>query len=143
MTREEREAFLADVHVAIISIAREGAAPLAVPVWYSYTPGGMVTVATNRSSEKGQALLSAGRYSLCAQDEAPPYRYVSVEGKITTVDSTGSDRGEVRAMAHRYLGIEFGDAFMTATADNADDEAAFRMVPTRWMTFDMRKLVPS
>jgi nitroimidazol reductase NimA-like FMN-containing flavoprotein (pyridoxamine 5'-phosphate oxidase superfamily) len=35
MTRLEREAFLADVHVGMISIAEEGRAPLTVPIWYA------------------------------------------------------------------------------------------------------------
>ena len=40
MTKEEREAFLADLHVGVISIAEEGRGPLTVPIWYSYEPGG-------------------------------------------------------------------------------------------------------
>ena len=35
MTNEEREAFLADVHVAVISVAEDGHGPLVVPIWYS------------------------------------------------------------------------------------------------------------
>jgi nitroimidazol reductase NimA-like FMN-containing flavoprotein (pyridoxamine 5'-phosphate oxidase superfamily) len=33
MTRQERETFLADVHVGVISMADEGRGPLAVPIW--------------------------------------------------------------------------------------------------------------
>jgi hypothetical protein len=41
MTVEERQAFLAQVHVAVVAVAGEdGRAPLAVPVWYDYRPGG-------------------------------------------------------------------------------------------------------
>lgn len=36
MTKRERETFLADVHVGIISIAEQGRGPLTVPVWYAY-----------------------------------------------------------------------------------------------------------
>jgi hypothetical protein len=43
MTREEREQFLAGVHVGVLSVVSEGGGgPLAVPVWYSYQPGGPV-----------------------------------------------------------------------------------------------------
>src|SRR3989454_3855877 len=38
--RSEREAFLADTHVAVVSIADGERGPLAVPIWYAYTPGG-------------------------------------------------------------------------------------------------------
>ena len=76
MTRREREAFLAGVHVGIISIAEEGRGPLTVPIWYAYTPGGELRLITGRHSRKGRLLAQAGRFSLCAQTEAPPYRYV-------------------------------------------------------------------
>jgi len=38
MSRSEREAFLADVHVCVLAIERTGQAPLAVPIWYDYDP---------------------------------------------------------------------------------------------------------
>ena len=52
MTKEEREAFLADVHVGIISVAEDGHGPLTVPVWYSYEPGGEVRIITARASPR-------------------------------------------------------------------------------------------
>ena len=36
MTRQERERFLSDLHVGIISVPEEGRGPLTVPVWYAY-----------------------------------------------------------------------------------------------------------
>jgi hypothetical protein len=50
MTRQEREAFLADVHVGIISIPEPG--QLTVPVWYSYEPGGELRLVTGRTSSE-------------------------------------------------------------------------------------------
>ena len=44
MTKEEREAFLADVHVAVISVAEDGHGPLVVPISHSYQPGGEVRI---------------------------------------------------------------------------------------------------
>lgn len=80
MTKQEREKFLADLHVGIISIPEDGRGPLTVPVWYAYDPGGEVRVVTARASRKGRLLGRVRRFSLCAQTETPPYRYVSVEG---------------------------------------------------------------
>jgi len=78
MTREEREQFLGGVHVGVLSVASvDGRGPLAVPVWYSYQPGGTVNVITGGSTRKAAAILAAGRFSLCAQDERPPYKYVT------------------------------------------------------------------
>ena len=86
MTRAEREAFLADLHVGVISIAREGRGPLAIPIWYAYAPGGEIRIVTGGDSFKLSLLRRAGRFTLCAQDETPPYRYVSVEGPVVSID---------------------------------------------------------
>ena len=88
MTKEEREAFLADVHVGVVGVAEDGHGPLTVPVWYSYEPGGEIRIITARRSRKGKLLERAGRFSLCAQTETPPpYKYVSVEGPIVAIEA--------------------------------------------------------
>jgi len=103
MTKEEREAFLGDVHVGIISIADEERGPLTVPIWYFYEPGGEVRIITAMMSQKGKLLKRAGRFSLCAQSETPPYKYVSVEGPIVAIETADLERDR-RPLAHRYLG---------------------------------------
>src|ERR671918_3040389 len=108
MTKQEREAFLAEVHVGVISIPEPGRGPLTVPVWYSYELGGELRVVTARTSRKGQLLERAGRFSLCAQTETPPYKYVSVEGPIVAIEVADLER-DLRPLAHRYLGAEMGD----------------------------------
>ena len=83
MSKGEREAFLADLHVGLLSVADDGRGPLAVPIWYAYEPGGELRFVTGRDSRKGRLLARAGRVSLCVQTEALPYKYVSVEGPVT------------------------------------------------------------
>ena len=62
MTVEERQAFLAQVHVAVVAVAGEdGRAPLAVPVWYDYRPGEEVSLITERDSRKTTLIRRAGR----------------------------------------------------------------------------------
>ncbi len=140
MTRAEREKFLADLHVGIISIAEEGRGPLTVPIWYDYEPGGELWIVTDRSSRKGRLLEKATRFSLCAQTETPPYQYVSVEGPIVGMESSDLER-DTRPMAHRYLGAEFGDSYIAATAADrsAGGSMVVRMRPERWLTVDYAK----
>jgi nitroimidazol reductase NimA-like FMN-containing flavoprotein (pyridoxamine 5'-phosphate oxidase superfamily) len=137
MTKEEREAFLADVHVAVISVTEDGHGPLAVPIWYSYEPGGEVRILTGRKSRKGRLLERAGRFSLCVQTETPPYRYVSVEGPIVAVEAADIER-DLRPLAHRYLGPEVGDLYVEDTRDVVGGVLA-RMRPERWLTVDYAK----
>jgi hypothetical protein len=39
MTREEREAFLTEVHVGILAVDEPGRGPLAMPTWYLFENG--------------------------------------------------------------------------------------------------------
>ena len=135
MTRAEREEFLADVHVGVIGLAVADGRALALPIWYSYEPGGGVSVITDPSSVKGRAIEATGWFSLCAQDEAPPYKYVTVEGPVA---ADGAVDEETRtAMAHRYLGVEFGNLYLESTAD--EEGVLYRMTPERWYTVDYAK----
>jgi len=108
MSRAEREAFLAGVHVGVISVAEPGRGPLAVPIWYAYEPGGEILVVTDRDSRKGRLLAQARRFSLVAQTETAPYQYVSVEGPVVAIEPADLER-HLRPMARRYLGREMGD----------------------------------
>ena len=140
MTREEREAFLADVHVAVVAITEAGRAPLAVPVWYAYEPGGEIRFVTAPNSRKGRLLKEAGRASLCVQTEAAPYKYVSVEGPISL--GPADYERDVRAIAYRYLGREMGDVYLTVTKETRerDGEVLVRVRPQRWYTVDYAKM---
>jgi PPOX class probable F420-dependent enzyme len=140
MTRPEREAFLAGVHVGIISIADEGRGPLTVPIWYAYEPGGELRVVTARASRKGRLLARAGRFSLCVQTETPPYQYVSVEGPIMATEAADLER-DLRPLAHRYLGAEMGDRYIEQTrhAHEQAENVLIRMRPERWLTVDFAK----
>jgi len=143
MTKSEREAFLADVHVGVISIAEKDRGPLTAPIWYDYEPGGDLWILTGRDSRKGRLLADAQRFSLVAQSEAAPYKYVSVEGPITAIEAPDLERHE-RPMAHRYLGKEFGDGYIEATrSEDGVDNILVRMRPERWLTVDYAKQFPA
>ena len=105
-----------------------------MPVWYSYEPGGEVTVLTSASSTKGRLAAASGRGSLCAQQEELPYKYVSVEGSIA-IDTLGDDaHAAVEPMAIRYLGEDLGKAY--AEGNVAADEIRIRLRPERWFSVD-------
>ncbi len=136
MTNEERESFLAGPHVGIISIENPGRAPLTAPIWYDYTPEDGVWIITGPTSLKGIALEKAGRFSLVAQQEDMPYKYVSVEGPVVEVRAADTE-GDTRPMARRYFGEEMGDAYV---ANNLTGTSNFyRMQPEYWLTVDYAK----
>jgi hypothetical protein len=136
MTAEEKQTFLADVHVGVLSIARDGAGPLTVPIWYDYEPGGDLWFITGPDSRKGVLLSEGVRVSLCAQTEAAPYKYVSVEGPVVSITPEGA---EVEPMAIRYLGDEMGRAY---AAQSAASGVVARVRPENWLAVDYSKSNP-
>lgn len=134
MTAQEKQQFLTEPHVGVVSIPRDGAGPLTVPVWYDYTPGGELWFITGRGSRKGRLLSVGTRISLCAQTETAPYQYVSVEGPITALDPLND---ELLPMAIRYLGESRGRAY--AEHGGEEDSVVVRLAPEQWLAVDYRK----
>lgn len=136
MRREQREAFLAAVHVGVLSAAADGdRGPLAIPVWYSYTPGGTVNVITGRNSRKARLVRSGGRFTICVQTEAIPYQYVTAEGPVDTIEDPVTPE-ERRAMAERYLGQAGAAQYIAATSEQGLEDIVIRMRPEHWLSAD-------
>jgi hypothetical protein len=140
MTKEEREAFLAEVHVAIISIPERGRGPLTVPVWYSFTPKGQFHIWTGGNSRKASLLRESGRFSLCVQQETPPYKYVSAEGPVMAMEPIHLE-SDLRPLVYRYLGPEEGDSFIERLGGDSagTGDILVRMEPERWLSEDYSK----
>jgi uncharacterized protein len=140
LTEREREAFLADPHVATLSVASDSERPpLTVPVWYHYQPGGNLTFFTGsqgRKARKSRLIEQAGVLSLSVQHEEPPYRYVTLEGTVVQTDRPPSAE-QLLAIVRRYLPEEVAQGFIREELGRADSELVLYTVrPDRWLTFD-------
>lgn len=140
MSRAEREAFLAETRVGIVSIAEPGRGPLTVPVWYRYAPGGPVCFATGTDSRKARLIRAAGRLGFCVQTETPPYKYVSVEGPASL--GTPDYERDIRQLAVRYLGPQLAEMYLaTMSAElSGDANVLVSLTPERWYSVDYSKL---
>lgn len=132
MSSDDREKFLSDLHVGVVAVERQDRAPLAVPIWYGYEPGGDVLLWTESSSLKHKLIRDAGRFSITAQEEQPPYKYVTAEGDVT--DISAATDADARQIAVRYLGEEAGNQFTDANL--TPSSVTIRMRPQRWLSFD-------
>ena len=144
MTKEEREAFLADVHIAVISIPESERGPLTVPVWYAYESGGEVRIWTGGASRKARLLQQAERFSLCVQQETQPYKYVSVEGPVLAIEPIHLER-HLRPLVYRYLGPNEGERFIEQLGGSSTGtgDILIRMRPERWLSEDYSKSTSS
>ena len=134
MPDDERQQFLADLHVGVLGIERADGPPLVVPVWYDYNAGGDVEVYTGADSLKGRRAAAAARGSLCAQTESLPYKYVTVEGPVMLEPLVEADLEKLSAMAIRYLGEELGAGY--AAGQSIEGQVRLRLWPQRWLSVD-------
>jgi nitroimidazol reductase NimA-like FMN-containing flavoprotein (pyridoxamine 5'-phosphate oxidase superfamily) len=140
MTEPEREAFLAEPRVAVLSVAGDGdRPPLTVPIWYHYQPGGNVTFFTGTQGRKARKIgliERAGVVSLCVQQPQQPYRYVTVEGAVIDADRPPA-AAQALAIARRYLPEEFAQGFVAAELERpASEWVLFTVRPERWLSLD-------
>jgi PPOX class probable F420-dependent enzyme len=134
LTETERQEFLAEKHVGVLSVAAtDGRPPASVPIWYGYSPGGNIQINTGASARKAKLIERAGAVTLVVQREEPPYQYVVVEG--TVVETTTPAPVEVQeAIAIRYLGEERGRNFVDSL--DGHETVLFTIRPNRWLTAD-------
>lgn len=140
MTEQERQEFLAEPHVAVLSVAGgSDRPPHTTPVWYGYEPGGNVTFFTGtqgRRSRKAGLVREAGVLSLIVQREEFPYGYVTVEGTVVAVDRPPSTE-QALAVARRYMPEEQARRFVEAEVGHpAGEFVLFTVRPDHWLTFD-------
>lgn len=138
MSQQEREDFLAALHVGVLAVERADGPPLLTPIWYRYAAGGAVEFSTEGRSEKVQLLERSGHASLCVQREELPYAFVTVDGPV---EIGTADRATRVDIASRYLGAEAGTGYVDANP-HADD-VLVRMHPARWRTIDFAKESPA
>ena len=136
MSKSERETFLADLHVGVLSIPNPKGPPLTAPVWYDYAAGGDFWLLTGPNSQKGRLLAVGTKVTLVAQREALPYAYVSVEGTVSEIRDCDLE-ADTRPMARRYLGTEMGDGYVQANQGNHSVRVS--VTTDRWLTVDYGK----
>jgi hypothetical protein len=136
LPEHERQEFLAQPHVAALSVAAgPERGPLVIPIWYDYTPGGELWFHTNTGSRKAKLIEAAGRVSLMVDETAPRVRYVSVEGPVVRTEPGTVE--VVRAMTARYLPAERVEPYVEFVQNELGEQVAFFIRPERWLSADM------
>jgi len=136
MAPTDREAFLAEPHIGVLTIARgEGQPPLASPIWYELVDG-VVVVNVGRDSVKARLAAAAGVASLTVQTEQLPYRFVTVGGPVSLGPADDDTR---RRIAARYLPAATVEEYL-ATGDTAD-MVTLRLTPATWHSNDYSRVM--
>jgi nitroimidazol reductase NimA-like FMN-containing flavoprotein (pyridoxamine 5'-phosphate oxidase superfamily) len=139
MTEQEREEFLAEVHVGVLSVAgAEGRPPTSVPTFYAYQPGGEITMFTGtqrRAPKRIDLIKEAGVVTFVVQREEMPPAYVTVEAELTEVGRPTPD--QMLTIARRYMPEEHAQGYVqTELGDPENIVTLFTFRPTRWFSSD-------
>ncbi|MEU8774147.1 pyridoxamine 5'-phosphate oxidase family protein [Streptomyces sp. NPDC048606] len=137
LSEAERQSFLAEPHIGALAVTdpRPERAPLTVPIWYAYDPGGELWITTGHDSAKARALAGAGRFSLMVDRVTPTVRYVSVEGPVVSTEPTTEE--EKRYMASRYLPPPAVEPFLRLAEREHGPQLTIRMRPAHWLSADL------
>jgi len=136
LSREEREQFLAEPHVAALSVsAGKDRGPLTVPIWYQYTPGGHPWFITGHGSRKHRLIEAAGHLSLMAERLEPTVRYVAVDGAVDRIEE-GTDEQLVE-MTKRYLPPAAVEPYLEMARREHGPSVAVYLKPQHWLSADL------
>jgi PPOX class probable F420-dependent enzyme len=131
MTDDEREAFLREANVAVLSTVDSRGRPNAAPVWYLYDDG-VFRISTGDGSQKHRNILANPNISLVIDQRTLPYYAVMVQGTADIVPAF-SDEDSLR-LAVRYLGENLGPRY----AERTDAEASVSLTirPRKVIVYD-------
>ncbi|GAY14397.1 pyridoxamine 5'-phosphate oxidase family protein [Mycobacterium sp. shizuoka-1] len=136
LSTDEREQFLAEPHIAALSVyAGDARGPLTVPIWYQYTPGGEPWVLTGAGSRKTRLIEASGYFSLMVEHVDPSVRYVAVDGPVSRIEP-GTDEQLVE-MTKRYLSPDKVEAYLEYARRELGDHVAIFMRPQHWLSADL------
>ncbi|OZM82747.1 pyridoxamine 5'-phosphate oxidase family protein [Pseudonocardia sp. MH-G8] len=136
LSKHDREQFLAEPHVAALSVAAgPERGPLTVPIWYQYSPGGELWFHTPVGSRKARLIDAAGRVSLMVDVADERICYVSVEGPVVRTEP-GTDE-VVREMSARYLPAERVASYVEFALAEHGEQVVYVVRPERWLSADL------
>jgi nitroimidazol reductase NimA-like FMN-containing flavoprotein (pyridoxamine 5'-phosphate oxidase superfamily) len=136
LSKDEREQFLAEPHIAALSVyAGSGGGPLTVPIWYQYSPGGQPWVLTGLGSRKHRLIEAAGHFSLMAERVAPTVRYVSVDGPVSRIEPATDE--QLVELTKRYLSPEKVEPYLEFARREHGESVVIHLRPEHWLSSDL------
>ncbi|MDT7728061.1 MAG: hypothetical protein QOI21_4637 [Actinomycetota bacterium] len=138
LSQTEREEFLAQPHVGVLSVSSDDdRPPSTLPTWYAYRPGGNIGLITRKDMRKSRLIRRAGTVSFSVQQTEVPYKYVTVEG--TVVKQGRPTEEQLAGVGHRYLPADRIDPWIEheLSGGNPTGEPEYVEIrPDRWLTKD-------
>ncbi|MCF6388461.1 pyridoxamine 5'-phosphate oxidase family protein [Mycobacterium sp. MBM] len=136
LSREERERFLAEPHIAALSVSAGATrGPLTLPIWYQYSPGGQPWFITGAGSRKHRLIEAAGYLSLMVERVEPTVRYVAVDGAVDRIEEATDE--QLVEVTKRYLPPAAVQPYLEMARREHGPSVAVFMKPKHWLSADL------
>src|SRR5262249_8172547 len=111
MTSSECREFLSSgARTAKLATVRQDGRPHLVPVWYDLD-GDDIVFTTGDKSVKAANIRRDPRVCVCVDDEAPPFAFVQIEGRVEISTNQEDLRYWATRLARRYMGEDQAEAY--------------------------------
>jgi PPOX class probable F420-dependent enzyme len=111
MTDAQRRAFLLDgTRTGVLATVRADGRPHAAPVWFTLD-GDDVVFTTGAGTVKGRNLRRTGRALVVVDESAPPFDFVTVEGRVQISEDPAELLRWATVLAGRYMGADKAEEF--------------------------------
>lgn len=132
MTSSEIRRFLLHgTRTAKVATVLRNGQPHVMPVWF-VLDGEQLVFTTAADSVKGRNLRRDPRIALVVEDDASPYAYVHVRGRVTISEDLDELRRFATAIGARYMGADRAEEFGRRNA--VPGELLMRVTPERVIT---------
>jgi PPOX class probable F420-dependent enzyme len=112
MSRAEWLAFaLQGTRTGKLATVRADGSPHVAPVWFVIDSADRIVFTTGADTVKGKALRRDPRFSLCVDDERPPFSYVVFHARASLSDDAAAKLAWATRIGARYMGPERGEEF--------------------------------
>ena len=129
LTRDDVDAFLAEVRLCHFATIDDRGAPRVRPVWYLWRHGAFWLTTRMQARHTGRDLANGGRATVSVASDVKPYRAVIATGPIEII---GRDEGLLRDISFRY-----GDESQwLALALHEADRTVLKLTPSRLLSWN-------
>jgi PPOX class probable F420-dependent enzyme len=97
-----------------LAVTRADGTPHVTPIWFlidSTPDGDAVIFTTNTTTVKAKALRRSARFSMCVDDQEPPYNYVLLDATATISEDLDDLLHWATRLGARYMGEDAAEQF--------------------------------
>lgn len=111
MTDEQWRAFVSSgTRTGKLATVRADGSPHIAPIWF-LIDGDDIVFNTGKDTVKGRNLARENRFSVCVDDDRPPFSYVVLRARARLSEDLDEMRVWASRLGARYMGAENGEQF--------------------------------